>query len=173
MKMPESFFSRAALAYLPLALYPFGPEQAWIVTTLIVAVYWLTLSIFWFTRRLFPAGTIRTVFFFWLGLWGQLAWTGFGLFPFWLVSVFFLIPAGFLDEEKAASRLPVLSGMLPKYFTDRILAGFGFFVFASLLKLAGEFLGNFGYSAVLRGPAGIFFLLFLAAFLWKNQPIRR
>jgi hypothetical protein len=140
---------------------------------LIVAVYWLTLTIFWFTRRFFPAGTIRTVFFFWLGLWGQLAWTGLGLFPLWLVSVFLLIPAGFLDEEKAAGRLPVLSGMFPKYFADRVLAGLGFFVFAGALKLAGEFPGSFGYSAVLRGPAGVFFLLFLAAFLWKNQPMRR
>jgi hypothetical protein len=168
--MPESFFSRTLLAYMPFMAYSFGPEQAWRAAALIAGVYWLTLAVFWFTRRLFPEGTVRCVFFLWLGLWGQAAWTALGLSPFWLVSVFLLFPAGFLDEGKAAGRLPVLSARIPKYFAERVLNGVGFFVFAGIFELAGEFMGSFGHAAALRGPVGMFLLFFFAAFLWKNQP---
>lgn len=168
MKMPESFFSRTVLAYLPFMAYSVDPEAAWVVAALIAIVYWLTLAIFWFPRRLFPAGTGRPVFFLWLGLWAQAAWTLLGLFPLWIVSVFLLVPAGSLEESRSTGRSG--SGAFPKYFSERLLNGLGFFVFAAGLEVAGGFLGNFGRSAALRGPAGIFFLVFLAAFLWKNQP---
>lgn len=170
MKMPESFFSRAVLAYMPFMVYAYKPEQAWQAAELIIAVYWLTLTVFWFMRRFFPGGTARHAFFLWLGLFGQAAWTVLGLLPMWVLSVFLLIPVGFLDEDKSAGRLPVFSGKVPRYFAERILSGLGFFVFAGGLQLTGEFLGHFGHSSAIRGPAGIFFLIFLAAFLWKNQP---
>ena len=170
MKMPESFFPRAVLAYMPFMAYSFSPESAWQAAALITAVYWLTLIVFWFTRRLFPEGTVKAVFFLWLGFWAQSGWWIFGLPPLWILSVFLLVPVGFLDEEKTAGRQPVFSGALLKYFPERILSGLGFFAFAGILGLCGEFLGSFGHSAALRGPAGVFFLCFLVALLWKNQP---
>ena len=170
MKMPENFFSKAVLAYMPFTAYSFNPEKAWQAAALIVVTYWLTLTVFWFTRRLFPDGTAKPVFFLWLGFWGQAAWTLAGLPPLWIASVFLLIPSGFLNENTPAGRSKNLSGNPRGYLADRLLDGSGFFVFAGGFELAGEFLGNFGRSAALRGPAGIFFLIFLAALLWKNQP---
>ena len=170
MKMPESFFSRAVLAYLPFMAYSLDPERAWWAAALIVGIYWLTLTVFWFTRRLFPEGVVKAVFFLWLGLWGQTAWMLFGLLPFWIVSVFLLVPVGFLDESKTASRLPVFSREVSKYLAERFFSGLGFFAFVGIFEFVGEFLGHFGRFATLRGPAGIFLLIFLVSLLWKNQP---
>ncbi|HOW58790.1 MAG TPA: hypothetical protein PLO78_03585 [Candidatus Omnitrophota bacterium] len=173
MKIPDSLLSRIIFAYLPFMVYAFDLEKAWIAVLCVVAVFWLTVFFFWFTRNLFPEKLRSEVFFFWLLAWAQAVWYFTKLQPLWALSVFFLIPTSFLEPSQKASRVRVFSRVVPRYFWERFLAGFGFIGFVIVMALVQEVLGRqFGMMSFQR-PAGILLLLSLAAFLWKNQPYQR
>ncbi|HNX69197.1 MAG TPA: hypothetical protein PLL75_02370 [Candidatus Omnitrophota bacterium] len=172
MKLPESYFSRILLAYLPFMVCPFdltrmAAEAAWAVLFL-----WITVFFFWFTRRLFPERLLRPAFFLWLLAWAQAAWTLAKLPPFWIVSVFFLMPVSFLEAQNKAARVRVFSRLVPRYFWDRFLSGAGFLCFVLAMDLGRVFFCGALGAAVFAQPAGIFLLLTIAAVAWKNQPFK-
>jgi len=166
MKMPESFFSRAILAYLPFMAYLGADFNIWRIAGWVVVYYWVMLLIFWPLRKLLPPGGSKQIFFLWLVLSGQWVWQVAGLPPFWTLSVFLLFPIGFL-EKKGTGRQSFARRRLPKYFSERIMTGIGFFLFCWLLGTARALLD---WMPAAASPAGIFLLLFFGAFLWKNRP---
>ena len=170
MKLPENIFSRMLLAYLPFAVYPFGVFKSGVAAGWIVLFLWATVAFFWFTRRFFPGRSGKHAFFLWLLVWAQAAWTLAKLPPFWILSVFFLMPVSFLDDTAKARPALLFSKEVPRYFFERALAGIGFAGFV----MAMEFLREIGERRlgiqVFGQPAGFLCAAAALAFLWKNQP---
>lgn len=161
------------LAYLPFMAYPFGFFKTCVAAFWIVAFLWLTVFFFWFTRRFFPGRSLRPAFFLWLIVWAQAAWTLTRLPPLWIVSVFFLAPVSFLENETKAARVRIFSKDVPGYFLKQAVTGIAFAGFAALLSLAKEIAEkNLGVQAF-EQPAGALLVIAAAAFLWKNQPFRK
>ncbi|MBU9888343.1 MAG: hypothetical protein KTQ49_00555 [Candidatus Omnitrophica bacterium] len=173
MRLPETFFSRSVLAYLPLTVYGFGLEGVCQIAIWVTAVSWVSLLFFWFTRRLFPAAALKPAFFLWLLVWGQVVWTLMELQPVWVVSVFFLTPFSFLEKDTRSSRIPVFSKEVPRYFGERALAGVGFVGFVLLIAGAQKGLELCGRGDPFQRPSVVFLLIAFVALLWKNQPLRR
>lgn len=173
MKLPESLFSRMLLAYLPFMVYPYDFFRTGVAALWIVLFLWVTVTFFWFTRRFFPARSLKGAFFLWLIVWAQAAWTITKLPPYWVVSVFFLAPVSFLDDTAKASRIRVFSKEVPRYFFERAMAGIGFAGFVMLLAFVRE-VGEkrLGIQAF-EQPAGFLFVFAAIAFLWKNQPYQK
>ena len=109
MKLPESLFSRMLLAYLPFMVYPYGLFRTGVAALWIVFFLWVTIAFFWFTRRLFPDRSLKCAFLLWLIVWAQAVWTLTKLPPYWIVSVFFLMPVSFMDESVKAQRTQIFS----------------------------------------------------------------
>ncbi len=172
MKMPESFLSRMILACLPFLLYSGEYFNTWRVAGFIVAVYWLMLTIFWFLNRFFPVGAGVQIFLLALALWAQFFWQSAGLPPFWILSVFFLFPVDFLRDRKEGRGAKVGLKKFPQYFFERGMTGIGFFIFIIAIEVIIGAMRRLGHTVIEHRPAFAFFLLFLAAYLWKNQPER-
>jgi len=172
MKMPESFLSRMILACLPFLLYLGEQIDTWRVAGFIVVVYWLMLAAFWFSNRLFPAGAGAQVFLFALALLAQFFWQSAALPPFWILSVFFLFPIDFLRDRKEKRDSKVDLKKFSQYFFERAMTGVGFFIFVVVLEMIMGAVRSPEHTVIEHRPAFAFFLLFLAAFLWKNQPER-
>jgi hypothetical protein len=173
MKLPESIFSRMLLAYLPFMVYPYGFFKSGVAALWIVLFLWLTVFVFWFTRRFFPDRFLKHAFFLWLIVWAQAVWTLTRLPPLWIVSVFFLAPVSFLDDASKVSRVRVFSREVPGYFLKQAITGIGFAGFVVVLALVRE-IGekNLGIQ-VFEQPAGALLVIAAIAFLWKNQPYRK
>lgn len=173
MKLPESLFSRMFLAYLPFAVCPFTLLKTGVAALWIVLFLWSTVTFFWFTRPFFPGRSLRPAFFLWMLVWAQAVWTLTKLPPVWILSVFFLMPLSFLDDTAKARRILFFSKEVPRYFFDRVLAGFGFVGFVmgmALVREIGE--KRLGIQAFDQ-PAGFLLVAAGVAFLWKNQPYGR
>jgi len=201
MKLPESLFSRMLLAYLPFMVYPYGFLKAGIAAAWIVAFLWGTVTFFWFTRRLFPERSLKHAFFLWLIVWAQAVWTLTKLPPYWIASVFFLIPVSFPGDTAKPGPVRVFSGKvlrsqypsigaerrlepskLPfwkrkkkfgRYFFEQVLAGIGFVGFVILLALVREIAEKRLGIQAFEQPAGMLFVAAAVAFLWENQPYRK
>lgn len=173
MKLPETFFSRSVLAYLPLTAYGFGLEGSCQVAFWVTAVSWASSFFFWFTRRLFPERFLKAAFFLWLLVWGQTAWTLMALEPLWVLSVFFLTPLAFLEKGTKVNRVPVFSKEVPRYFRERIVTGFGFIGFVLAVAGVQKGLELCGSGLSFQQPAITFLVIAALAVFWKNQPFRR
>jgi hypothetical protein len=154
-------------------VYPYGFLKASIAAAWIVAFLWGTVTFFWFTRRLFPERSLKHAFFLWLIVWAQAMWTLTKLPPYWVVSVFFLIPVSFLDDTAKSSHIRVLSREVPRYFFERALAGISFAGFVMLLALVHEIVEKRLGMRAFEQPAGMLLVAAIVAFLWKKQPYRR
>jgi len=97
-------------------IYPYGFFKAGIAALWITAFLWITVSFFWFTCRFFPGRTLKHAFFLWLVVWAQAVWTLTKLPPFWILSVFFLMPVSFLDSHARSSHVRIFSKKVPRYF---------------------------------------------------------
>ena len=126
------------LAYLPLAVCPFGFLKTGVAVLWIVLFLWSTVTFFWFTRRFFPGRSLKHAFFLWLLVWAQAAWTLTKLPLVWILSVFFLMPVSFLDDTSKARRILLFSKEVPRYFFERALAGIGFAGFVMVMTLVRE-----------------------------------
>ncbi len=173
MKLPERFFSRLLLAYLPFLSYPYDLFRMGVAASWVVAFLWITVTFFWMTRPCFPGRTLRPAFFLWLIVWGQAVWTLTQLAPLWLVSVFFLMPVSFLEDRTKPDHVRIFSRRVPRYFFERVAAGLGFVAFVMVMTVARD-LASVRFGVDPWGiPAGIFLAITLIAFLWKNQPYGR
>ncbi len=158
------------LAYLPFMVYPYGVFKGGVAALWIVAFLWATVAFFWLTRRLFPDRSLKHAFFLWLLVWAQALWTITKLPPYWIVSVFFLIPVSFLEDTAKPGHVRVFSKKVPRYFFERVLTGAGFIGFVLLMALVRE-VGEKRLGIRLFGqPAGMLFVMATVAFVWKNQP---
>ena len=93
--------------------------------------------------------------------------------PYWIVSVFFLMPVSFLEDTIKAGHVQIFSRKVPRYFFERLLAGVGFAGFVLLMALIREIAeGRIGMH-VFEQPAGMLLAASAIAFLWKNQPYGR
>lgn len=173
MKLPENLFSRTLLAALPFMISPFDWIRTGVAAVWVVLFFWGTVFFFWFARRFFPERFLKQVFFFWLLIGAQGAWTMAGLQPFWILSVFLLMPVSFLEEKSKAGRIKVFSEVVPQYFWQRFLSGAGFLGFVLLLGFAQDFLSRVLEMRLFQQPAGVFLLLAMASFLWKKQSWER
>lgn len=173
MKLPESLFSRMLLAYLPFMVYPYGFFKTGVAAIWVVLFLWVTVAFFWFTRRFFPDRSLKCAFSLWLIVWAQAAWTLSKLPPYWIVSVFFLAPASFLDGGMKGKHVRVFSKELPRYFLERALAGIGFAGFVIALAFIREIAEKRLGIQAFDQPAGMLFVAAAIAFLWKNQPCRK
>ena len=158
------------LAYLPLAVYPFGFLKTGIEALWIILFLWTTVTFFWFTRRFFPGRSLKHAFFLWLLVWAQAVWTLTKLPPVWILSVFFLMPVSFLDDTAKARRIFLFSKEVPRYFFERVLAGIGFAGFVMAMTIVREVGERRLGIQVFDHPAGFLLVAATAAFLWKNQP---
>lgn len=172
MKLPENIFSRILLAYLPFIIYPFDLFRGTIAALWIVLFFWVTIFFFWFARHFFPERLLKEAFFLWLLAWAQASWLLTKLQPFWILSVFLLMPVSFLEERNKASKMRIFSQDVPRYLGERCLSGLGFLGLVLLVGFSRDFLTHYFQMAVFQQPAGVFLLLGAAAFLWKNQPHR-
>ncbi len=170
MKLPESLFSRMFLAYLPFMVYPYGFFKTGVAALWIVAFFWVTVAFFWFTRRLFPDRSLKHAFFLWLIVWAQALWMLTKLPPYWIVSVFFLTPASFLEDTAKPGHVRVFSKQVPRYFFERALTGIGFAGFVMMLTLIREIGEKRLGVRAFDQPAGMLLVVAAIAFLWKNQP---
>jgi len=173
MKLPESLFSRMFLAYLPFMAYPYGLFKSGVAALWIIVFFWVTVVFFWFTHRLFPARSQKPAFFLWLIVWAQAAWTLTKLPPYWIASVFFLMPVSFLEDAVKPGHVRIFSRQVPRYFFERILTGVGFAGFVVLLTVTREVAERTLGVRVFGQPAGMLFVIAAIAFLWKNQPYRK
>ena len=173
MKLPESLFSRLLLAYLPFMVYPYGFFRAGVAALWIVVFLWGTVTFFWFTNRLFPDRTLKPAFLLWLLVWAQAVWTLTKLPPYWILSVFFLTPASFLEGAVKHGHVRVFSREVPRYFFERALSGIGFVGFVLLLAFVREVLEKHLGIKAFEQPAGMLLLVAAVAFLWKKQPDSR
>lgn len=173
MKLPERLLSRMIFAYLPMMMYAPTLEKTGLAALCVAIVFWATVFFFWFCRRFFPERLLKEAFFLWLLAWAQVVWYGIHLEPFWAVSVFFLTPVSFLDPGHKASRVRVFARVLPRYFWERFLAGFGFIGFVIAMTTVQEMMTKRFGVFVFEQPAGMLLLLAAAAFLWKNQNFHR
>lgn len=119
------------------------------------AVFFLSLG------RFFPGFLRGTALVLWLAV--SAHWMAlYGIaHPSAAVSLYLLIPAGFLGDE---GRLKVLRQALVRAFLFPVLL----MTLGALREILGERLLLWTF----RLPAGCFLLLAAAAFLWKNQPGR-
>ena len=113
------------LAYLPFMVYPYGLLRTGVAAAWIVLFLWGTVSFFWFTRRLFPRRAVKHAFFLWLIVWAQAAWTLTRLPPFWILSVFFLMPVSFIEEGVRPEHVRIFSGRFPGIFLNGHSLGSG------------------------------------------------
>lgn len=173
MKLPERFFARLLLAYLPFMVYPYDLFKMGVAAAWVVAFLWITVTFFWMTRRFFPERSLRPAFFLWLIVWGQAAWTLTRLPPVWLVSVFFLMPVSFLDDRAKPDHVRIFSRRVPRYFFERMAAGVGFVAFVAVMTFVRD-LGALRLGmGVVAQTAGLLLVITVIAFLWKNQPYGR
>jgi len=189
------------LAYLPFMVYPYGLFKAGVAALWIVAFFWGTVVFFWFTRRLFPGRSLKYAFPLWLIVWAQAVWTLTKLPPYWIASVFFLVPVSFLGDTAKPGHVRVFSRELPRsqypsigaerrlgpsklpfwkrnkkfgrYFFEQVLTGIGFAGFVILLALVREIVGKRLGMQAFEQPAGMLFVAAAVAFLWENQPYRK
>lgn len=201
MKLPETFFSRILLAYLPFIMYPYDLFKAGVAALWVALFLWITATFFWLTRRLFPERSLKHAFFLWLIVWAQAAWILTKLPPYWIASVFFLTPVSFLDDAPKGKHVRVFSKEVPppqdlsisawrklgpskqpfwerkkklgRYFLDRALSGIGFVGFVAAMVFVREITEKHLGMRVFQEPAGILLALAAFAFLWKNQPYYR
>jgi hypothetical protein len=172
MKLPESLFSRLLLAYLPFMLYPLDLFRSGVAALGVVLFLWITATFFWFTHRFFPERSMKPAFFLWLIIWAQAVWTVTKLPPFWILSVFFLMPVSFLEGTGKAGRVCVFSKEVPRYLFERVLAGVSFIAFVAILTLFRETCENRLGMSLADQPAVLLLALAAIAFLWKSQPFR-
>ncbi len=172
MKIPEKLFSRTILASLPFLIYTFWLYEAVGVALLTVLVFWGTVFFFWYTRRFFPGRFLKAAFLLWLLAWAQALWTLAHLSPFWILSVFLLVPGSFLEQNTKISRVPVFSTAVKKYFLERTINGIGFLILTTLVALLHGFLGHQLQIRIFQTPVGALFLLFAISWAWKNQPAK-
>ena len=157
------------LAYLPFTLYPYGIFKAGVAALWTVAFLWGTVGFFWFTRRLFPGRSVKHAFFLWLIVWAQAVWTLTRLQPYWILSVFFLMPVPFLEDAVKPKHVRVFSREVPRYIFERVLSGIGFAAFVMLMVFVRE-AGEKGLGMkIFAQPAGLLFVAAGIAFLWKNH----
>lgn len=161
------------LAYLPFMLYPYGFFKAGIAALWVVLFLWVTVVLFWFTRRLFPERSLKCAFFLWLIVWAQAVWTLTKLPPYWIMSVFFLAPVSFLGEEVKPGHVRIFSREVPRYFFERVLAGLLFAGFVMLLSFVREIGEKHLRIHAFTQPAGMLLVIAAIAFFWKNQPYPR
>ncbi len=189
------------LAYLPFMVYSYDIFRTCAAALWIVLFLWVTVTFFWFTRRLFPGRCLKYAFFLWLIVWAQAVWTLAKLPPYWIVSVFFLTPVSFLEDTDKASCVRVFSKEVPRsqylsisasgnwgrpshhlykknprlgrYFFERALAGIGFAGFVILLAFVREIAEKRLGIQAFEEPSGMLFVVVAVAFLWKNQPYRK
>lgn len=173
MKLPESLLSRVILAYVPFLAYGASFNRMCFAAACVAVVFWVTVFFFWFIRRFFPERFLKQAFFLWLLAWAQAVWYGTSLEPWWMASVFFLTPVSFLEQGNQASHVRVFSRVLPRYFWERFLAGFGFLGFVMALAVLQEVLTQRFKILMFYFPPGMLLLLTGAAFLWKNQSFHR
>lgn len=173
MKLPETLFSRMALASLPFSFYAFDLEKTCLVVLFTAGVTWLTLFFFWFARRLFPQRFLKEAFFLWLLVWAHAAWVLGGLLPLWILSVFFLAPLSFLEAGTHAAQRTVFSEKLPHYFWERIIGGTAFIGFVLLVTWAQRALERSEDGGFLQQQAAAFFIIAVIAVIWKCQPFRK
>ena len=172
MKLPESLLSRLLLAYLPFMIYPLDLFRSGIAALWVVVFLWITTAFFWFTHRFFPERSLKPAFFLWLIVWAQAVWAVTKLPPFWILSVFFLMPVSFLEGTGKSSRVRVFSREVPRYLFERVLSGMSFVVFVMLLTLFRETIESSLRMHLVDQPAVLLFALAAIAFLWKSQPFR-
>ena len=158
------------LAYLPFMIYPYDFSRSCVAALWIVAFLWITVLFFWFTRRFFPVRVVNHAFFLWLIVWAQAAWTLTRLPPLWIVSVFFLAPVSFLDDETKSSRIRVFSREVPGYFLKQMMTGIGFMGFVAVLAFVRNICEKNPGIQIFEQPAGTLLVIVAIAFLWKNQP---
>jgi hypothetical protein len=173
MKLPERFFSRVLLAYLPFMAYPYGFLKSCVAATWIVLFFWGSVLFFWLTRRFFFRPALKHAFFLWLIVWGQAVWAVTKLPPFWILSVFFLTPSPFFDDRARTDPVRIFSKKIPRYAFERIAAGAGFAGFAALLGLIKEVAAKDLGIGIFEQPAGTLLVIAAIAFLWKNQPYQK
>ena len=158
------------LAYLPFMVYPYDFFRTGVAALWVVIFLWTTVAFFWFTRRFFPGRSLKHAFFLWLVVWAQAVWTLTKLPPYWILSVFFLMPVSFLENTAKPGHVRIFSKKVLKYFFERALAGIGFAGFVVLL----EFIREIGEKRLgihaFEQPAGLLLVISAVAFLWKNQP---
>ena len=161
------------MAYLPFIVYAFDVEKAWRAAVCTAVVFWITVFFFWFARHCFPVRVRKEAFFFWLLVWAQAVWYLIKLEPLWVLSIFFLTPVAFLEEERKDSRVRIFSKVLLRYYWETSLAGFGFIGFTIVMALLqGVLVGRLGIQSF-QQPAGVFLLLAAVALLWKIGLSRR
>lgn len=168
MKLPENLFSRTLLAWLPLMVYPYGLFKTAMAALWIVLFLWITVSFFWFTRRFFPERSLKYAFSLWLLVWAQAVWMLTQLPPLWILSVFFLMPVSFLEGTARAEHVSVFSRKVSRYFSERILSGVGFMVFAIMMTFIREAGEKSLELKIFEQPAGLLFVAAGLAFLWKS-----
>jgi len=173
MKLPESLFARILLAYLPFMAYPFDFLRTTVAALWVVSFFWGTVFFFWFTRRFFPERFLKTAFFLWIIVWAQAAWFLTKLQPFWVLSVFLLMPVSFLEPGNRASRIKVFSRVISRYFWERFLTGAGFLGLVLILVITRDFMGHRLQIEIFQQPAGTFLVLAAIAAVWKCQPFER
>lgn len=125
-------------------------------------VFFLLLTGFCFRlfRRIFPRRLIKAALVFWLAAGGQIFYDLFGLLPFWVISVFILLPPETTDPAADSA------GTMRKI--NRRAGAFAGLVIALVMlhEILGERCGIFLFVT----PAGSLLLLAVLAFFWKMQP---
>jgi len=155
----DSSTVRVFLAVCPLAAGALSTEQAFFTASLAIAGFLITAFFFLLFGPMIPARHLKSAWVVWCAVWGQWFFYRTELSPLWLISVFLLAPS------------EIYLGQTGRWLMTRILwRGVFFWILMLYLGISREFLGHRFDLALFRHPAGSFFLLAVAAYLWQNQP---
>ncbi|MDA9101376.1 hypothetical protein N9K06_01725 [Omnitrophica bacterium] len=167
-KTPHSFF-QILTALLPVLGASLVARQAALYAALVAGGYWLTGLCFAGFRASSKRRVRQEFLVLWLLAAGAAAGYFFKAYPYWLAGLFLL----FSFQDKKSRGKQTHSYVVQEAALEMFFKGVGFSFLLCYLSLCQ----NLSYAPFsipeIRSPFGTFFLLFLAALIWKNQPGRQ
>lgn len=154
--------TRVFLACLPALFAAVTPAEALVCGLWTAGALSAAVGFFILTASLFPAKFRETALYLWLAVTAQIFFRLAGLHPVLIVSVFLLIPRRLFMEG-------VKAGVIRQTLMRVIFFPVVFVLLGAFHEMLGDRLRIWSFQL----PAGGFFLLALAALLWKNQPGRQ
>ena len=111
-----------------LPLFFFNNEEIFYAVALILIAAGATLLLFEFLRNQ-ARSSLFAFYLFWLAALGACGWLAAGLPPYWIWSVYLLVPVSVWEPSDAQRAQPFLMG-LKKYFKSRVFELITAFLFA-------------------------------------------